>query len=130
LRDDEEEDTARHHPSAGMPQKYDFHPLVVGLSDFEIIGRIQIHEGQGVHPALHFQRIALHDFDAKFACLPGPVCIEFNAVLQSRSLVQDGVKRRTVSDAGIEGGERLCWKGKMASESLRFALGQRVKAEF
>src|SRR5438034_7181578 len=82
LRDDEEEDTTGHEPSPCVPQKYNFHPLIVGFPHFKIIGRIEIYKRQAVNPALHFQRVAVQNINAKFACLLSPVGIEFNAVAQ------------------------------------------------
>src|SRR5207247_1297899 len=63
LRDNQEEDTSWHNPSAGMTQKHHFHPLIVSLAHFEVVGRIEIDKRETVHAALNFQCVAVHHID-------------------------------------------------------------------
>src|SRR5258708_8453141 len=129
LRDDEEEDTTGHEPSPCVPQKYNFHPLVVGFPHFKVVGWVEIDECQTVYPALHFQCVAVDYLNPKSAGLLGSVGIKFNAIRQGRGIGQDRVKRCAVSNTRVKSGERFCWKDKLGSESPGFNLGQWVKAE-
>src|SRR5579859_3212569 len=129
LWNDKEENATRHDPTSCMPQEYNFHALIVGLADFEVIRRIQIDKGQGVHAALDLEGVAMHNFDSKRARLLRAVGIEFYAVAQRVSLVEDRLKCRAVSHTWVESCKGFGREDKVCSEASSFALGKRVEAK-
>jgi hypothetical protein len=98
-------------------------------SELAVIERIEIQKRAGFCQHTALKRAAVNGGDPFRGGRCSPVCIEFNASGACAAVFGDFDQRRTVTDAGIDGGIRFGRKQERPNV-LGFLDRQRVMAEF
>src|SRR5579864_8955129 len=101
LWNDKNEDTAGLQPAIGMLQKDKFQPLIVGLPNFQVIGRVEIEQGDRFGRAANVHDVPVHDFDPEFFGLLCSVGVNLDPVSTSLRFFEHVCKRHSVSNAGV-----------------------------
>ena len=77
---DHQQDALGLQPRIGMAEKQLFHALVGAGSHFEVIGRVQIKEGETFHPGAHVEYVGLDGLDAICLRTLGAVGVELHSI--------------------------------------------------
>src|SRR5207302_10637476 len=88
-----------------MLRKNRFKTLVVALTCFEVIRRIEIEQRQRLRWTAHVDGIRRQSVDAQPGCLLSSIGINFNPVAAGSCSFEQTTGRHAVSHAGIKGGE-------------------------
>ena len=107
-----------------MFQKDQFQSLVVALSGFPIVRRVQIEQGHGFRLAPDIHGVGLQSLDSQGSRLFGPIGVDLNAIAMSGYAMQQVSERHAISHAGIECRELRC-EGKAILQPRGFRHGQR-----
>jgi hypothetical protein len=80
IGNDHYEHASRPHPSSGMVEKQLFHPLVLPLADFEVVGRIEVQQRKGFYGSVCVEDAPLDYFVQHAPSLIGAIRVEFDAI--------------------------------------------------
>jgi hypothetical protein len=88
-------------------QEDQFQSLIVALSRFPIVRRVQIKEGHrfGLAPDIH--RVGLQSLDSQGSRLFCPIGVDLNAIPVSGYAMQQVGERRAIANTGIKRRESL-----------------------
>src|SRR5438105_1153340 len=84
-----------------MLQKDKFQPLIVGLPNFQVIGRIEIEQGDRLGRAADVHDVRVQDFDAEFFGLLCSVGVNLDPISTGWRFSEHVCKRHSVSNAGV-----------------------------
>jgi hypothetical protein len=104
-----------------------FQSLIVALSGFSIVRRVQVEQGHRFRRAPHIRRVRLQSFDSQGSCLFSPIGVELNAIAMSGYTMQQVSERHAISHAGVERGAWL-GKGQPILQSFGLSDWEREKA--
>src|SRR5712671_2426231 len=128
LRNHEKQHATSLEPAIAMFEEDQFQSLIVALSGFPIVRRIQIKQGHrfGLAPDIH--GVSLQSLDSQRSCLFGPIGIDLNAVAMSAYAIEQVSECHAIAHAGIECRELRC-KSKAILQPSGFRHGQREKSQ-
>ena len=105
-RDHHYQHTARFQPPEEVLQENGFHPLVPALSDLEVVGWVQVQEGERFNGRMAIESAALDNFIGDIFRLSRAVRVEFNRVPPDAIAGRDRSQRRACSGTWIQ--HRCC----------------------
>jgi len=93
-----------------MLEEDQFQSLIIALSEFPIVRRIQEEQRHCFLRASRIHGVSLQSLDSQGARLFGPIGVDLDAIAMSGYAMQQASKRHAISHAGIECRESL-WEG-------------------
>ena len=116
-------------PAVGVVEKQPLHAVVRNLTNFGIVGRIQIEQRKGLWFGYGVEGITLNGLDAFRLSDQCALGIEFDAVTANSRALRDDFERRSLPDAGIDD-RRWAGKLKQCAKPRGLAFRKRIIAHF
>jgi len=102
LRNHEKQHTTGLEPAITVFQKDQFQSLVVALSGFPIVGRVQIKQGHCFCRAPDIHGVSLQSLDSQRSRLVGPIGVDLDSIAMSGYAKKQVSERHAISHARIK----------------------------
>src|SRR5208283_205398 len=105
LGDDENQHAASLEPAIAVFKEDQFQSLIVALSGFPIVRRVQVEQGHRFRRAPDVHGVSLQSIDSQGSCLFEPIGVDLDAIAMSASALQQVSECHSVANTRIECGE-------------------------
>src|ERR1035437_3198790 len=123
---DHQQDALGFEPRIGMAEKQLLHTLIGARSHLEVIGRVEVEEGNPFDPGTHVEDVALNGLDAALFGADCTVGVEFHAIERGVRTTCQSVECGPGATARIERGGGCFGKGKSSPQHGALLNGEGV----